>query len=86
MAKKGFFKVPHKKGDGGLGFKYPACAAATLAEELSYISASFSGSVNAHFLLAGVSLAQGSSYIKRNYLKPLMECETIGAFAMIETQ
>lgn len=86
MAKKGFFKVPHKKGDGGLGLKYPACAAATLAEELAYISASFSGSVNAHFLLAGVSLAQGSSYIKRNYLKPLIECEAIGAFAMTEPQ
>jgi len=86
MAKKGFFKVPHKKKDGGMGLKYPACASATLAEELAYISASFSGSVNAHFLLAGVSLAQGSSYIKRNYLKPLMECEAIGSFAMTEPQ
>ncbi len=86
MAKKGFFKLPHKKKDGGLGLKYPACAAATLAEELAYISASFSGSVNAHFLLAGISFAQGSSYIKRNYLKPLMECEAIGSFAMTEPQ
>ncbi|MCK5710136.1 MAG: acyl-CoA dehydrogenase family protein [Deltaproteobacteria bacterium] len=86
MAKKGFFKVPHKKKDGGLGLKYPACAAATLAEELAYISASFSGSVNAHFLLAGVSLAQGSNYIKRNYLTPLMECNAIGSFAMTEPQ
>ncbi len=86
MAKKGFFKVPHKKKDGGMGLKYPACAAATLTEELAYISASFSGSVNAHFLLAGVSLAQGSNYIKRNYLTPLMECEAIGSFAMTEPQ
>ncbi|MEK6224421.1 MAG: acyl-CoA dehydrogenase family protein [Thermodesulfobacteriales bacterium] len=86
MAKMGFFKVPHKKKDGGMGLKYPACAAATLAEELAYISASFSGSVNAHFLLAGVSLAQGSNYIKRNYLTPLMECEAIGSFAMTEPQ
>lgn len=86
MAKKGFFKIPHKKKDGGLGLKNPACAAATMSEELAYISASFAGSVNAHFLLTGISLAQGSSYIKRNYLNPLMECEAIGSFAMTEPQ
>jgi alkylation response protein AidB-like acyl-CoA dehydrogenase len=60
MAKEGFFRLPHKYEDGGLGLKHPACAAAALAEELAYVSASFSGSVNAHFLLAGISLSYGS--------------------------
>ena len=86
MAKKGFFKVAFSKKDGGLGLKYPACASAVLAEELSYISASFAGSVNAHFLLSGKSLSFGSAYIKKKYLKPLLDCEMIGSFAMTEPQ
>ena len=86
MADEGFFKVPHKKEDGGLGLEHPACAAAALAEELAYISASFSGSVNAHFLLAGMSLAAGSDYIKEKYLTPLLSCDSIGSFAMTEPQ
>ncbi len=86
MAKEGFFRLPHKKKDGGLGLKHRACAAASLAEELAYVSASFSGSVNAHFLLAGISLSYGSAYVKQNYLKPLIECDAIGSFAMTEPQ
>lgn len=86
MADEGFFKVPHKKEDGGLGLDNPACAAASLAEELAYVSASFSGSVNAHFLLAGMSLAEGSEYIKEKYLTPLINCDSIGSFAMTEPQ
>ena len=86
MAKKGFFKVPFERSEGGLGLKYPACAAAVLAEELAYVSASFAGSVNASSLLTGKSLSFGSKYIKEKYLKPLMECESIGSFAMTEPQ
>ena len=86
LAEKGFFKVPFKKSEGGLGLKYPATASAVLAEELAYMSASFAGSVNAHFLLAGRSLSYGSKYIKRKYLNPLLECESIGSFAMTEPQ
>lgn len=86
IAEKGFFRVPFKKSEGGLGLKYPACASAVLAEELAYISASFAGSVNAHFLLAGKSLSFGAKYIKKKYLKPLLDCESIGSFAMTEPQ
>ena len=86
MAKKGFFKVAFSKKDGGLGLKYPALAAAVLAEEMAYISASFAGSVNAHFLLSGKSLSFGSKFIKKKYLKPLLNCEAIGSFAMTEPQ
>jgi len=86
MADEGFFKVPYKKEDGGLGLGNPACAAASLAEELAYVSASFSGSVNAHFLLAGMSLAEGSGHIKDKYLTPLLSCDSIGSFAMTEPQ
>ena len=60
MSKKGFFKVAFSKKDGGMGLKYPAVAAAVLSEELAYISASFAGSVNAHYLLSGKSLSFGS--------------------------
>ncbi len=86
MAEKGFFKVPFKKSEGGLGLKYPACAAAVLAEELAYVSASFAGSVNAHFLLAGKSISFGSEHIRKKYLKPLLQCRSVGAFAMTEPQ
>jgi len=86
MAKKGFFKVAFSKKDGGLGLKYPACASAVLAEEMAYISASFAGSVNAHFLLSGKSLSFGSNFIKKKYLKPLLDCDMIGSFAMTEPQ
>ena len=86
MAKKGFFKVAFSKKDGGLGLKYPACASAVLAEEMAYISASFAGSVNAHFLLSGKSLSFGSNFIKKKYLKPLLDCDLIGSFAMTEPQ
>ena len=86
MGEKGFFKVPFSKSDGGLGLKYPATASAVLAEELAYMSASFAGSVNAHFLLAGRSLSFGSKYIKKRYLKPLLDSESIGSFAMTEPQ
>lgn len=84
MAEKGFFKVAFSKEDGGLGLKYPACASSVLAEELAYISASFAGSVNAHFLLSGKSLSFGSKLIKEKYLIPLLECKSIGSFAMTE--
>lgn len=86
MAEKGFFKVPFRRSEGGLGLKYPSCAAAVLAEELAYASASFAGSVNAHFLLAGKSLSFGSKYIRKKYLSPLLQCESVGAFAMTEPQ
>lgn len=86
MAKKGFFKVAYSKKDGGTGLKYPACASAVLAEEMAYISASFAGSVNAHFLLAGRSLSFGSGFLKKKYLKPLLDSELIGSFAMTEPQ
>ena len=86
MAKKGFFKVAFSKKDGGLGLKYPACASAVLAEEMAYISASFAGSVNAHFLLSGRSLSFGSAFIKKKYLRPLLDCDMVGSFAMTEPQ
>ena len=86
MALKGFFKGAFPKKHGGLGLKYPACAAAMLSEELAYISASFAGSVNAHYLLSGKSLSFGSRFIINKYLKPLLSGELFGCFAMTEPQ
>ena len=86
MAKKGFFKVAFSKKDGGMGLKYPAVASAILSEELAYISASFAGSVNAHYLLSGKSLSFGSRFIKNKYLIPLLNGELFGSFAMTEPQ
>ena len=64
MAAEGFFRIPFSKKDGGLGLSYPACGAAVMAEELAYISASVAGTINAHFLLSGKTLAMGSPHIK----------------------
>jgi len=86
MAEEGFFKAPFSKEDGGLGLKYPACASAVISEELAYISNSMTGLINAHFLLTGKTLSQGSDYIKQKYLVPLMEGSMVGAFAMTEPQ
>ncbi|NIP39404.1 MAG: acyl-CoA dehydrogenase [Candidatus Dadabacteria bacterium] len=86
LAGKGFFKAAFPKKHGGLGLKYPALASAVLSEELAYISASFAGSVNAHYLLSGKSLSFGSRFIVNKYLKPLLNGELFGSFAMTEPQ
>ncbi len=86
MAELGFFKIPYSSEDGGLGLEYPALGAAVLAEELAYMSASFAGMINAHFLLAGKSVEQGSHHVKKTYLTPLMEGKAIASFAMTEPQ
>ncbi len=86
MARKGFFKSAFPKKHGGLGLKYPALASAVLSEELAYISAGFAGSVNAHYLLSGKSLSFGSRFIINRYLKPLLNGELFGSFAMTEPQ
>ena len=86
MADEGFFRIPFSKEDGGLGLSYPACGAAVMAEELAYISASVAGTVNAHFLLSGKTLAMGSPRIKEKYLAPALSGESVASFAMTEPQ
>lgn len=86
MADEGFFRIPFSKEDGGLGLVYPACAAAVMAEELAYMSASVAGTVNAHFLLAGKTLAAGSPLIKEKYLAPALAGTSVASFAMTEPQ
>ena len=86
MAAEGLFRIPFSKQDGGLGLSYPACAAAVMAEELAYISASVAGTINAHFLLSGKTLAMGSSHIKEKYLAPALDGTSVASFAMTEPQ
>ena len=86
MADEGFFRIPFSKEDGGLGLSYPACAAAAMAEELAYVSASVAGTVNAHFLLAGKTLAAGSARVKEKYLSRVLSGESVASFAMTEPQ
>ena len=86
MAAEGLFRIPFSKQDGGLGLSYPACAAAAMAEELAYISASVAGTINAHFLLSGKTLAMGSSHIKEKYLAPALDGTSVASFAMTEPQ
>lgn len=86
MADEGFFRIPFSKEDGGLGLSYPASAAAAMAEELAYMSASVAGTVNAHFLLAGKTLAAGSPRVKEKYLAPALAGTSVAAFAMTEPQ
>ncbi len=86
MAVEGLFRIPFSKEDGGLGLSYPACGAAVMAEELAYISASVAGTVNAHFLLSGKTLAMGSPHIKEKYLAPALDGTFVASFAMTEPQ
>lgn len=86
MADEGFFRIPFSKKDGGLGLSYPACGAAVMAEELAYISASVAGTINAHFLLSGKTLAMGSPHIKEKYLASALDGTSVGSFAMTEPQ
>ena len=86
MAAEGLFRIPFSKEDGGLGLSYPACGAAVMAEELAYISASVAGTVNAHFLLSGKTLAMGSPHIKEKYLAPALDGTSVASFAMTEPQ
>ena len=86
MAAEGLFRIPFSKEDGGLGLSYPACGAAVMAEELAYISASVAGTINAHFLLSGKTLAMGSPHIKEKYLAPALNGTSVASFAMTEPQ
>ncbi|NIP30362.1 MAG: acyl-CoA dehydrogenase, partial [Candidatus Dadabacteria bacterium] len=84
MANEGFFKIPHSKTDSGLGLEYPACASAVMAEELAYISNSMAGLINAHFLLAGITLSHGNADIKRRFLEKVIDGSAVASFAMTE--
>ena len=75
---KGFSGFRFQKKDGGLGLSYPACGAAVMAEELAYISASVAGTINAHFLLSGKTLAMGSPHIKEKYLASALDGTSVG--------
>lgn len=86
MAAEELFRIPFSKEDGGLGLSYPACGAAVMAEELAYISASVAGTINAHFLLSGKTLAMGSPHIKEKYLAPALDGTSVASFAMTEPQ
>ncbi len=83
-ADQGFFRIPFSKQDRGLDLSYPACASAVMTEELAYMSASFAGMINAHFLLCGKTLAMGSSHIKKKYLTRVVSGDSVGSFAMTE--
>lgn len=86
MAAEGLFRIPFSEEDGGLGLSYPACGAAVMAEELAYVSASVAGTVNAHFLLSGKTLAMGSPHIKEKYLALALSGTSVASFAMTEPQ
>jgi len=84
IGRAGIFRIPFGAEVGGRGLRYPAAATAAVIEELSYFSSSVGAIYDVHCILAGQALAQGSDYLKQNYLAPLLSGEIIGSFATTE--
>ncbi len=84
MADVGLFRIPFARDVGGRGLQFPATATAAVIEELSYYSSSVGAIYDVHCILAGHALVQGSEYLKKTYLAPLLAGEMVGAFATTE--
>lgn len=86
MGDAGLFRIPFAAEVGGRGLSHPAAATAAVIEELSYYSSSVGAIYDVHCILAGNALVQGSDYLKRKYLQPLLAGEVVGSFATTEPE
>lgn len=86
MGDAGLFRIPFPAEVGGRGLAYPAAATAAVIEELSYYSSSVGAIFDVHCILAGHALVQGSDYLRRTYLQPLLSGDVIGSFATTEPE
>ncbi len=87
LAKEDFFKIPFPKDVGGFGLKYPTCATVVAVEELAYISNSIGALYDVQAILFGNALNKyASSYLKDQYLKPVLTGEKLGCFATTEPE
>lgn len=86
MGDAGLFRIPFPAEVGGRGLQYPAAATAAVIEELSYYSSSVGAIYDVHCILAGHALVQGSDYLKKTYLAPLLSGAKIGSFATTEPE
>ena len=84
LAKADLFKVPFPKEVGGVGLQYPTCASSIILEELAYMSNSVAVMYDVQSLLTGNALLRGSEFIRKKYLRPIIEGEQIGCFATTE--
>lgn len=84
LAKADLFKVPFPKEVGGVGLQYPTCASSIVLEELAYMSNSVAVMYDVQSLLTGNALLRGSEFIRKKYLRPIIEGEQIGCFATTE--
>lgn len=84
MGEAGLFRIPFPADAGGRGLQYPAAATAIVIEELSYFSSSVGAIYDVHCILAGHALVQGSDFLKKKYLAPLLAGEVVGSFATTE--
>lgn len=84
MGAAGLFRIPFPAEVGGRGLAHPAAATAAVIEELSYYSSSVGAIYDVHCILAGHALVQGSDYLKKTYLEPLLAGDVIGSFATTE--
>jgi len=84
LAKADLFKVPFPKKVGGVGLQYPTCASVVIAEELAYMSNSVAVMYDVQSLLTGNALLRGSDFIRKKYLRPIIEGGQIGCFATTE--
>lgn len=84
LAKADYFKAPFSKEVGGSDLQYPACASVLILEELAYMSNSVAAMYDVQCLLTGSALQHGSGFIKKKYLRAIIEGGQIGCFATTE--
>jgi alkylation response protein AidB-like acyl-CoA dehydrogenase len=84
LAAGGLFAVPFESDVGGAQLDHPACATASVIEELAYASSSVAAIYDVHCILAGNALRFGSRELQERYLRPLIAGTKVGAFATTE--
>jgi len=84
MARQDLFRIAFPSDVGGLGLERPASATVAAIEELAYRSNSVAAIYDVHCVLAGTALNQGSAEQRRQWMRPLLQGDIIGAFATSE--
>lgn len=85
LTESGLYQVPFAADVGGLGLQFPMLGAATVLEELGYVSAGIASALyDGQALLVGRTLDAAPSKIRGEFLPQLIRGELVGSFATSE--
>lgn len=84
LAAEGVYAIPFPADVGGVGLAHPSTASAAVMEELAYYSSSVAAVFDAHCVLAGNAINQGTENQRRRWLPKVVDGAVVGAFATTE--